>query len=48
MNCLDFQLALRNYETYFINTAYEYMDQDYLDENEECISQENLKSTKGN
>ena len=47
MNCLDFQLALRNYETYLINAAYEYMDQDNLKLNKECTSQENLKSTKG-
>ena len=48
MNCLDFQLALRNYETYLINAAFEYMNQDNLDKNEEHSSQENLKSTKGN
>ena len=48
MTCLDFQLALRNYETYLINAAFEYMNQDNLDENEEYFSQEKLKSTKGN
>ena len=47
MNCLDFQLALRNYETYLINAAFEYMNQDKLDENKEVIDQDYLKSTKG-
>ena len=47
MTSLDFQLALRNYETYLINAAFEYMNQDKLDENKEVIDQDYLKSTKG-